>query len=631
MDSSLPHTQTQVGSTFFRCGSKPYVRWWWLSGPFTSPDIRSQLDWIKANGFGGVELAWMWPHWDADADPASIPRWLSPEWSAIVAEAKRYADEVGLGCDFTFGSCWPFGGSCLTPEYIAHTFDGFSEQRLVRSWEEPLGRTAYVVDHLSRDALRAYGAAMMPAFALALEGARSGLFCDSLEVATERLWSPNLWNHFADEMGYDLEPYCHDLQQFPDVRYDYRKFIAATMLREFYEAFVELCREHGSFARVQCHGSPTDLLASYAVVDVPESESLLFEPPFSRIAASAAALSGKRVTSAETFTCIYGYITRNFTTPLLYWKREQTADLKLLADAVIACGVNQIVWHGMPYNPPGGEKQFYASVHVGPDSAFAAELPLFNGYLETVCGLMQQGHTDSQLAVYLPNEDNWMLDRLPDELLTPGAGYWWEMRQVVPPIESLPYQPLWISVPFLKRAEFREGHLHVGEQSFASMYVDVEWLDAEALAEMWRLAVDGLPLVLRRQPRQPGRKTAADYESQLQALRALPNVLDDLRKVAMTPVVTGSDLPWYWVRRTATDRFFFFAHPKVRDVCYPLPYGFSRCVATIRRQVTIFTDRGPIDVKLVFEPYQSIVLRVSDGGNVEFIDVTYRPPDPATD
>src|SRR5262249_45689558 len=144
----------------------------------------------------------------------------------------------------------------------------------------------------------------------------------------------------------------------------------------------EICREHGACSRVQCHGAPTDLLSAYAAVDIPESEAILFDPPFSRIAASAAALAGRAVVSAEAFTCVYGFIAPAYLEPYRYWHKEQVADMKLLADALFAHGVNQIVWHGMPFNPPGGRNEFYASVHVGPDAAFAGELRAFNRYLE---------------------------------------------------------------------------------------------------------------------------------------------------------------------------------------------------------------------------------------------------------
>jgi len=75
--------------------------------------------------------------------------------------------------------------------------------------------------------------------------------------------------------------------------------------------------------------------------------------------------------------------------------KEQAADLKLLADGLFAQGVNQILWHGMPYNPPSevDRCEFYASVHVGPNSAFADQLPAFNGYLTTVSEILKRGQT----------------------------------------------------------------------------------------------------------------------------------------------------------------------------------------------------------------------------------------------
>ena len=125
--------------------------------------------------------------------------------------------------------------------------------------------------------------------------------------------------------------------------------------------------------------------------------------------------------SCETFTCLYGF-------PSHSHRRELTSDLKLLADAVIAQGVNHIIWHGMPFNPDGGTNTFFATVHVGPDAAFAPELPAFNHYLTQLCSWMRIGKAYSQLAVYLPWEDALMRDVLPDALRSPAAHHYWEMR-----------------------------------------------------------------------------------------------------------------------------------------------------------------------------------------------------------
>ena len=41
----------------------------------------------------------------------------------------------------------------------------------------------------------------MPAFAGGLDGSRSALFCDSLEIDTRRLWDPKLYDRFAERFG----------------------------------------------------------------------------------------------------------------------------------------------------------------------------------------------------------------------------------------------------------------------------------------------------------------------------------------------------------------------------------------------------------------------------------------------
>jgi hypothetical protein len=614
-------------SPYFRGGSKPYTRWWWLAGPFRREDIREQLAWIRSNGFGGVELAWLWPSWIQGARPGIS--WLGPEWSALVAFTKEEADRLGLGCDFTFGSCWPFGGSAVEASDAARTFDGLSRQRLVGSWEDDDGRPLYVLNHLDRGALRRYADALIPAFAGGLLGSGSALFCDSLEVDTRRLWDPKLWDRFAERFDYRLEGLESQIDNDPGLRYDYRTAIAEAILREFYEEFAAICRERGASSRVQCHGAPTDLLSAYAAVDIPESEAILFDPPFSRIAASAAALSGKPVVSAETFTCLYGFVTRTNLDPYRYWHKEQVADLKLLADALFAQGVNQVVWHGLPFNGPGDKNEFYASVHVGPDAAFATDLPAFNAYLARVSALLRLGRTESRLAVYLPNEDNRRLGRIPDADRTPGAVYRWEMRHVVVPREAEGYAPLWISPAFLARAQLDGGRMRVGDCAFSALLIDVEFLDGDALEPILRLAEAGLPVALRRPPRPPGRRPREDYGRMLDALQARPNVVARLDDLGPAPLVTGDDLPPFWARRTADALYLFFAHPKARELRYPMAYGQSRCRERMTRRIAIDFEGARRLFDLVFEPYQSLLVRISRASGVQLVDIEYRPPEPA--
>jgi hypothetical protein len=546
----------------------------------------------------------------------------------LVAFTKQEADRLGLGCDFTFGSCWPFGGSAVRSEDAARTFEGLSRQRLKGSWENPDGERPHVLNHLDREGLRRYAEILLPAFAGGLRGSKSALFCDSLELDTRRLWDPKLWDRFAERFGYRLEGLEDRIDDDPGLRYDYRTVIAEAILGEFYQEFAAVCREHGVTSRVQCHGAPTDLLSAYAAVDIPESEAILFEPPFSRIAASAAALSGKPVVSAETFTCLYGFVTRANLEPYRYWHKEQVADLKLLADALFAQGVNQIVWHGMPFNGPGGRNEFYASVHVGPDATFAAELPSFNGYLEQVSALLKLGRTESRLAVYLPNEDNRRLGCIPEAERTPGAVYRWEMRHVVVPREAEGYAPLWVSPTFLSRAEVSGGRMRIGDCRFSALLIDVKWLDGDALNEVVRLAEAGLPVILTRSPRPPGRRPRSDYNTQLLALRACPNVFGRLGEAALVPLVAGDDHPPFWSRRTAESLYLFFAHPKARELRYPMHYGQSLCRERVTRRVAVDFEGALHPLDLVFEPYQSLLVCISRTKGVQFVDIGYQPPEP---
>lgn len=590
--------------------AKPYTRWWWFSGPVLEDDIRAQLEWVRANGFGGVEIAWVYPL--PGNEPG--PPWLSPQWTRAVAYAKRCADSLGLGCDFTFGTLWPFGGSVVKERDAARTYGGISPQRLEHSWEQPQMPPGYILNHLDQQALGRYAREVGSALLPALEGAHSALFCDSWEVETEGLWTDGFDQAFRQRYGYDVRPSMGDLDAHPDVRYDYRKLIAAYVVGEFYRPFTTLCHSLGSFSRVQAHGAPADLLAAYASADVPESEALLFDPPFSALAASAAALVGRPIVSAEAFTCLYGWVP--WPGPAPHIKRERAADLKLLADALFANGVNMIVWHGMPYNALGGDSQFYATVHVGAGGALADHIPELNAYMEQVCAAMRRGKTYSDVGVYLPLEDNWMRGALPEMLRRPSARYYWELHYQRLPEELAGYRPLWLSAHLLRNAEYRDRLLRCGAAGFSSLFVDAQWLDAEALADILRLARSGLPVCLRRKPSQPGRKHGTSYDRDLAQLLALENVSAQFVPVN-PPLVEGPLLPEFWCRVDGDEAVLFFAHPLSRALCYPMAYGQADSAAVLDAPLVLSWRGQRRSIDLRFMAGESIAVRMRETGAIQ--------------
>ncbi len=642
--------QSAVSRQLLYADSRPWTRWWWFNVELREEDITHQLDWVKASGFGGVELAFIYPL----PGQKRGPDFLSPEWSQKVAFAKRQCDALGIGCDFTFGTLWPFGGTFVSEEDASQRFDGPSPQRLGRSWELPLeGR---ILNHLDREAFCRYADKMVEGLAEALgclqtvpsasgqksvesvDSPRSALFCDSFEVETEGLWTGGFDKAFMERFGYDVREYMPKLDEHPDVRYDYRKLIAEYVLKGFYEPFTEYSHKVNSFTRVQCHGAPADILAAFAAADVPESEAILFDPEYARIPASAAALSRKPVVSAEAFTCLYGWIP--YPGPGQHQGEEQVADLKLLADALFANGVNHIFWHGMPYQKAQAQAQagqanrFYASVHVGSDGSLARELPAFNGYMEKVCAAMKLGRPYSDVAVYLPIEDQWMKGELPDEQQKPSAKCHWEMHYLRPPVELFGRQPLWVSLPFLKSARFEDGRLRCAEAEFNLLYVDCELLDGDVLTEVSRLAKAGLPVCLKRIPKRPGRavdkRTAKEYQRTLDALTMLNNVSSYFGNLSQEPpLVSGRDAPDFWCRVVDDELLFFFGHPASRGLTYPLKYGQAALAGSVRRDVrfNLGGSTSAFELPLQFEPCQSLLLRVSRTGRVEQLDIGYAPPE----
>ncbi|MFW5705693.1 MAG: glycosyl hydrolase, partial [Bacteroidota bacterium] len=89
--------------------SKPLTRWWWFASEIQKEDVRHQLEWLKENEFGGVEIAFVYPQGGDTSAPRY--RFLGEEFREITSFTKNLCDSLGLYCDFTFGSLWPFGGS----------------------------------------------------------------------------------------------------------------------------------------------------------------------------------------------------------------------------------------------------------------------------------------------------------------------------------------------------------------------------------------------------------------------------------------------------------------------------------------------------------------------------------------
>ena len=618
--------------------SKPLTRWWWFATEIKKEDIKYQLEWARQHNFGGVEIAWVFPlyryqkmyalnygrHYPKDT---TAQKWLSPEWSEVVTYAKQCADSLGLACDFTYGSAWPVAASNLPPEHGTQVYGDTSfRQWLTFAWTYP--EKQLVINHLDSQAFRIFSEPMAKALKPALRGSKSALFTDSWEIKLNgkyKVWTPGFEETFADEFGYNIIPYMEiGLDSFPDVRYDYMLHLHDYVLDGFYKPYIRNCKKLGAWSRVQCLASPTDVMTTYSLVDIPESEAMLNNPGYSSIVSASACLSSKKMVSAEAFTCTYGF-------PATYLREEQTADLKMVADALFANGVNQLVYHGMPYNPKGSDSiDFFATTYFGPGGSLTPELQDFNSYIEKVSGLMQQGKTYSDVAVYIPYEDGVMKGAYPPERQRVWVWGEYELRYIEMPDEVRGYHPLWINRHFLDLGEFVDGRLVVGDASFSTLYIDVDYMDIRALERVVSLAKQGLPVCLKKAPSQPGKNKSPQFLELIAKLVKLPNVSSHFEDIVQhPPLITGEFIPEYWCRvlKDGTKRLFL-AQSKSKELKYPVYSGQSMMEDSEFINISISNDGIQIDTRLEFKPYQSLLLELRPGGSLSQKDIYFVPKDP---
>ncbi len=622
----------------FYPSSKPCARWFWFATEIKKPDVKYQLDWAKENNFGGVEVIWLYPlyryqNWYAKdynrhyPKDTSAQKWLSPEWQDVIVYAKRYADSIGLACDFGFGSAWPAAGSNITKEYGSQIYGDTSfRQWLTFAWTWP--EKQLVINHLDSNAFYRFAEPIAEAMKEAFRGRKPALFMDSWEIklnAKNKIWTPGFENTFQKKFGYDIIPYMEvGLDSFPDVRYDYMLQLDEYVTEGFYKPLVKKCRELGAWSRVQCLAAPTDVMTTYGLVDIPETECMLNNPRFARIVSSSACVASKPLVSSETFTCMYGF-------PGTYLRQEQTADLKMVADAMFAQGVNHHFYIGMPYNPKGSDTiDFFTTCYFGPNGSLSPELPAFNSYVGKVAGIMQKGRTYSDVAVYIPYEDAVMKGALPPERQRVWVWGEYELRYIYPADELEGYHPLWINRHFLEHADFLDGKLVVGDAQFSTLYVDVEYMDVRALKRVLELAKKGLPVCLKRHPKEPGKIKSGDYANLLNELVSLKNVSGDLTQVInQPPLIAGDSIPEYWCRvdKDGT-HYLFLAQWNSKDLKYPVYSGQSYMEQSDFRELTLNINGKTFTQNFEFKPYQSLMLKITPDGKMEFMDITFIPKNP---
>lgn len=281
-----------------------------------------------------------------------------------------------------------------------------------------------VLDHMNKQAFELYaervgGTAYQYDSQYFGHGLRA-IFVDSLEVQAYLYWSDHFLDEFRRRRGYDLTPYLpilkvpgaeipyggtpahlplYDIDGVGDrVRRDYWQTVSDVMIENFYTPFNEWATGHNVQARVQAHGSPTDVLRVYGASNIPETEDLLDNGryDFLKLSSSGADLYGRKIVGSESF--------------VWHGKAYQTTPQKIkwFADELLTAGINEIIYHGYPYkymdrpfpgwHPFALEGAFSSDMNeTNPFTPYLAEL---NQYITRVQYISQTGTTVAPVAIY---------------------------------------------------------------------------------------------------------------------------------------------------------------------------------------------------------------------------------------
>ncbi|MCQ2162974.1 MAG: glycosyl hydrolase family 2 [Bacteroidales bacterium] len=378
------------------------------------------------------------------------------------------------------------------------------------------GGEGLVLDHYNAAAVRRYLDRFDKAFEESGSPYPHTFFNDSYEVYDAE-WTPSLLEEFRKRRGYRLEDHFPEFLDNGEGRpetssrivSDYRETLSDLLKESFTRQWTEWAHGHGSLTRNQAHGSPGNLIDLYGIVDIPECEGFglsdfnirgLRKDSLTRknhcdlsmlkYASSAAHVSGKPITSSETFT----WLTEHFRTSLSQCKPD--------LDLMFVSGVNKVFFHGTAYSPsdetwPGWK--FYASVDMSPTNPQWRDMEHFDRYIERCQEFLQDGSPDNDFLLYLPIYDMWAgqpgtylafeIDKMGER--TP------EFIEAVGKVEDGGYDADYISDDFLRKTKIDHGCLKTsGGSSYRALILPaVHYIPHDVLKHVLKLASKGADVV----------------------------------------------------------------------------------------------------------------------------------------
>lgn len=352
------------------------------------------------------------------------------------------------------------------------------------------------IDHFSSDALAAYLRRFDEAFVGRKADRLRAYFNDSYEVddaVGEANWTPRFFEEFKRRRGYDLRDelpafFGRDTEdKNARVRSDHRETISDLLLEEFTVPWAKWAKTRRAIVRNQAHGSPANIVDLYAASDIPETEGA--NPIGMKLASSAAHLTGKRLTSAETATWLGEH-----------WL-STLGDIKRRVDLMFLGGVNHHCYHGTVFSPAGEPwpgHRFYAAVELDPANAIWAEVDALNGYVARAQSFLQAGKPANDILLYYPIHDAWA-ERGSGELPHFMGGARPGGQGIAEALFARGYTFDFVTDRLLAQVGFADGALQSGGNRWRAIVVpETKRMPLDTFYHLYRLAERGATIVFHR-------------------------------------------------------------------------------------------------------------------------------------
>ncbi|MFJ9134071.1 glycosyl hydrolase [Streptomyces sp. NPDC102256] len=493
----------------------------------------------------------------------------------------------------------------------------------------------YVVDHFSAAGTGAVTdfwdrTILTSSLRRLLRAAGGAFFEDSVELETDGLtWTSGLPEAFEQHTGRPLLPYlpalvldksnqvfAFEAQLTRQIRHDFWETVSGLFNRHHLGALRDWAHSLGMRLRSQPYGLQTDAIASAALLDIPEGESLGFKNLDDyRCLAGGRDMAGHTILSCEAGAY-------NGTAYSTTWDRF----LRTMGGAY-AAGVNQTVLHGFsyatapqvawpgfaafsPYNGAAGYGESW-----GPRQPTWKHVPDIADYLGRLHRVLQSGTARADVAIFRQTG-----------YTATGIGASWFTATGIP----LGWSHQFLSGPLLDlpAATVRRGRLAPEGPAYKALFVEGDFfygstptLSVDDARKILALARAGLPVVLLGafdQGLTPGVPTdgeTTELRDVLGRLLALSNVAlvsdkaavgDALSRLGVTAdarYATSSTL-LNAHRATAEADFYYFCNGKHAETVKPP-------VAAIDHEVTLRRTGSGSSVPYLLDPWSGEAVRLA--------------------